>query len=40
MDGLIPDGEIKTQLKNAGKLPLLWAGPHERGDGAPLAAEG
>ncbi len=33
MDGLIPDGAIKSELKNAGRLPLLWAGPHERGDG-------
>jgi hypothetical protein len=31
MDGLLPDSLIKTQLKQAGKLPRLWTGPHERG---------
>ncbi len=31
MDGLVPDGPLKTTLKNASKLPRLWTGPHERG---------
>ena len=34
MDGLLPDGAIKTSLKKAGKMPRLWTGPHERGDGS------
>lgn len=40
MDGLIPDGELKSGLKAAGKMPLLWAGPHERGDGLPTDEHG
>jgi arylsulfatase A-like enzyme len=32
MDGLIPDGAMKSGLRAAGKLPQLWAGPHVRGD--------
>jgi arylsulfatase A-like enzyme len=31
MDGLVPDSPLKEQLKDAGKLPRLWTGPHERG---------
>jgi arylsulfatase A-like enzyme len=40
MDGLIPDSPFKTQLAKAGKLPLLWAGPHERGDGSQSVEKG
>jgi arylsulfatase A-like enzyme len=35
MDGLIPDGPVKQRLKDAGKLPQLWVGPHERGSDPP-----
>ena len=33
MDGLLPDSPFEAQLKQAGKLPRLWTGPHERGGG-------
>lgn len=32
MDGLIPDGPLKQRLKEAGKLPQLWVGPHHKGN--------
>lgn len=32
MDGLIPDGPLKSRLREAGALPQFWAGPHVRGD--------
>jgi hypothetical protein len=32
MEGLIPDGAIKSQLKKSGRLPQLWIGEHVRGD--------
>ncbi len=32
MDGLIPDGALKSRLKEANAMPQFWIGPHERGD--------
>ena len=35
MDGLIPDGPVKQKLKEAGRLPQLWIGPHHKGNEEP-----